>query len=336
MSDRLTDFLRLNVIVVGLANAAIGLWAIISPHGWYDTFPGFGHHWISALGPYDEHLARDAGSGLLAVGVLLVWAALAPQAGLLRPALAASLVFSVPHLAYHVASADDLPTADNVVNLVLLTLAVAFPAALMWASRPRGAGSPRSAVDLNGMRLQPVPPREAGPLLRLVYRYCRRHYGTLLGSFVPLTHHPGVLRGSVAMELALQRANEVDWRLKDLAATRAASLVGCEFCIDFGSALLEHAGAPPEQIAELPRWRDSQAFSPLDKLVLEYTEALSRTPVEVPDELYARLSEHFSETQLVELTAAITFENHRARMNNVFRIGSQGFAGRQRPAAATV
>lgn len=336
MGDRLTDFLRANLIVVGLVNMAVGLWAIISPHGWYRTFPGLGHHWISALGPYDEHLARDAGSGLLAVGLLLVWAAIAPRAGLLRPALVASLAFSVPHLGYHVASADHLPTADNVVNLVLLAAAVAIPAALLWTSRPRSAAGLRGGADAGGMRLTPAPAAGAGPVLRFTYGYMRRHYGTVLGAFVPVSHHPGVLRGTVAMELALDRAGEVDRRLKELAATRAASLVGCEFCIDFGSALLEHAGAPPEQIAQLPRWRESDAFSALDRLVLEYAEALTRTPVEVPDELYSRLAEHFNEAQLVELTAAITFENHRARMNNAFRIGSQGFASRPEATAVTV
>lgn len=336
MSDRLTDFLRANLIVVGIANMAVGLWALISPHGWYRTFPGLGHHWISALGPYDEHLARDAGSGLLAVGVLLVWAALAPRAGLLRPALVASLVFSVPHLAYHVASADDLPTADNIVNLLLLAATVVIPAALLWTSRPRGEGRPRGGLAPDGMRVGPVPAAGAGPVLRLTYRYMRRHYGTVLGGFVPLSHHPGLLRGTVAMELALDRSGEVDRRLKELAATRAASLVGCEFCIDFGSALLERVGAPPEQVAELPRWRESEAFSQLDRLVLEYAEALTRTPVEVSDELYARLAEQFSEAQLVELTAAISFENHRARLNNAFRVGSQGFASRREPAATRV
>jgi 4-carboxymuconolactone decarboxylase len=110
--------------------------------------------------------------------------------------------------------------------------------------------------------------------------------------------------------------------------------VGCEFCIDFGSALLEHEGAPQQQIAELPRWRESAVFSPLDKLVLEYAEALTRTPVEVSDELFARLREHFTERQLVELTAAITFENHRARMNHAFGIGAHGFARREAAPAA--
>jgi AhpD family alkylhydroperoxidase len=326
-NERWIGRLRVLVGVVGISNAAVGLWAVIAPHGWYRTFPGFGHHWLSALGAYDEHLARDAGSGLLAIGVLLVWAALAPRARLLQPALVASLVFGVPHLGYHVASSDHLPTGDNVVNLSLLVLAVAGPAALLWVTRRRGEGSPHGGLDLGGARVGLVPPGDGGPLLRWAYRYSRRRYGTLLGPLVPLSHHPVLLRGTAAIELALQRSNEVDWRLKDLAATRAASMVGCEFCIDFGAALLEHEGAPQEQIAELARWRDSDAFSPLDRLVLEYAEALTRTPVEVSDELFARLQEHLSEPQLVELTAAITFENHRARMNHAFGIGSQRFSG---------
>ncbi len=334
MSDRLTDILRLNVLVAGLLNAAMGAWAIISPHGWYRTFPGLGHHWISALGPYDEHLARDAGSGLLAVGVLLAWAALAPRTGLLRPALVASLVFGIPHLAYHVASADDLPAADNAVNLALLVLAVALPAAWLWVERARGEGNPRGGLELAGTRLPPVPASEGGPVLRLAYRYSRRRWGTVLGPLVALSHHPRLLRGSAAMEYALERSSELDWRLKELVATRAAGLVGCEFCIDFGSALLERAGAAAEEIAELPRWRESARFSERDRVALEYAEALTQTPVEVPDALYARLQEHFSDAQLVELTAAITFENHRARMNHAFGIGSHGFASAAATAAA--
>jgi AhpD family alkylhydroperoxidase len=327
MSDKLIDRLRVLVGITGALTAAIGLWATIAPHGWYDTFPGFGRHWLVALGPYNEHFARDAGAGLMAVGVLLTWAALTPHASLLRPALWSSLVFAVPHLGYHIASSDHLATGDNLVNLALLSLAAIAPAALLWASRPVGEGSPKSSVELNGMRLAPVAPADGGPFLRLAYRYSRRRYGTVLGPLAPLSHHPQLLRGSAAMEWALQRSTEVDWKLKDLAATRAGSMVGCEFCVDLGNALLQREGLAPEQIAELPRWRDSQAFSPLEKLVLEYAEVLTRTPVEVPDELYARLREHFSESQLVELTAAIAFENHRSRMYRPFGVGSHGFAG---------
>src|SRR5919197_6317205 len=97
-----------------------------------------------------------AGEMMLAVGVLLAWAALAPRAGLLRPALACSLLFAVPHFAYHVASADELGTADNIVNLAALGATVAFPVALLWASRPVGEGSPRGGVELDGTRVRPL------------------------------------------------------------------------------------------------------------------------------------------------------------------------------------
>ncbi len=67
-------------------------------------------------------------------------------------------------------------------------------------------------------------------------------------------------------------------------------------------------------------------FSPLEKLVIDYGVALTLTPVEVPDELFAALRQHFNEAQLVELTAAIAWENYRARFNHAFGIEAQGFS----------
>jgi AhpD family alkylhydroperoxidase len=119
----------------------------------------------------------------------------------------------------------------------------------------------------------------------------------------------------------------VEGRLKDLAATQAALKVGCQFCIDFGSALLQKSGASEKQLRELSSYSSSDAFSREEKLVLGYAEALTETPVVVSDELFDELRRHFDEAQLVELTAAITFENYRARFNHAFGIGDQGFSG---------
>ena len=67
-------------------------------------------------------------------------------------------------------------------------------------------------------------------------------------------------------------------------------------------------------------------FSPVEKLVLDYGTAMTLTPVDVPDELFAALREHFDEAQLVELTAAIAWENYRARFNHAFGIEAQDFS----------
>ena len=59
--------------------------------------------------------------------------------------------------------------------------------------------------------------------------------------------------------------------------------------------------------------------------MLEYAEAMTRTPVEVPDTLFSALLQHFNEAQLVELTASIAWENYRARFNRPFGIEAAGF-----------
>ncbi len=80
------------------------------------------------------------------------------------------------------------------------------------------------------------------------------------------------------------------------------------------------------QLHDLPRYQASAAFAPLEKLVLDYAVAMTNTPVEVPDALFARLREHFADAELVELTAAIAWENYRARFDHAFGIGAQGFS----------
>jgi alkylhydroperoxidase family enzyme len=85
-------------------------------------------------------------------------------------------------------------------------------------------------------------------------------------------------------------------------------------------------GISAEQIANLNRYRTDFNFSELERLALEYADAMTGTPVEVPDALFARLREKFSEAELVELTSAIAWENYRARFDHAFGIEAENFA----------
>jgi AhpD family alkylhydroperoxidase len=134
-----------------------------------------------------------------------------------------------------------------------------------------------------------------------------------------------LLAGYSTFELALERAHSVDRRLAELGAMRAATMTGCPFCIDFGSAQLGELGVTPKQVREVPSWRESDAFSDDERLVLEYAEAMTATPVEVSDELFDRLRARFDEAAIVELTAAIAIENYRGRFNHAVGLGSEGF-----------
>ena len=80
------------------------------------------------------------------------------------------------------------------------------------------------------------------------------------------------------------------------------------------------------QILDLARYRESEAFSALEKAVLDYAVALSQTPANASDALVARLRDDLSDEQLVELTAAIAWENFRARFNRGFDVAAQGFS----------
>ncbi len=80
-----------------------------------------------------------------------------------------------------------------------------------------------------------------------------------------------------------------------------------------------------EKIRALPDYQGSSLFSETEKLVLQYTDGMTATPVDVPEDLFARLKEKFSEAQLVELTASIAWENYRAHFDHAFGIESEGF-----------
>jgi AhpD family alkylhydroperoxidase len=175
-------------------------------------------------------------------------------------------------------------------------------------------------------RIKGLPKRESGLLGRLAYWFSERRYGKVLEPLPVAAHHPRLLFGSGTMELALDGSRSVDVRLKMLAEIKVAAVIGCEFCIDIGSMLGLESGIVERQLRELPRYHESDAFSSLEKLVLEYAEAMTRTPAVIPEELFAALREHFDEAQMVELTMAIAWENFRARGNHAFGIGAQGFS----------
>jgi alkylhydroperoxidase family enzyme len=75
----------------------------------------------------------------------------------------------------------------------------------------------------------------------------------------------------------------------------------------------------------LPDYRGSELFSEEERLVLEYADGMTETPVEVPDALFRKLQEKFTDAQLVELTATLAWENYRARFDHAFGVAAEGF-----------
>jgi alkylhydroperoxidase family enzyme len=107
---------------------------------------------------------------------------------------------------------------------------------------------------------------------------------------------------------------------------KSATTVSCEYCIDLGSQIARSWGLTDEELLAFANYQNATCFSDLDKLILEYATAITRTPVEVSDELFDALRAHFDNAQLVALTHIITLGNLRGRFNLALDIGSSGFS----------
>ena len=183
-------------------------------------------------------------------------------------------------------------------------------------------------------RIVGVSARKAGLLIRIVYRFTRRGLAQLAGRDLkpmlePLEIYaqiPGLLLGYAILEWATAQLGRVDTRLRCLAELKAATLTRCEYCIDLGSQAARLAGLSDEQLLALPGYRESELFTDLEKLVLDYAVGMSQTPVDVPGALFANLQEHFDDAQIVELTHVIALENMRGRFNLALGIGAAGFS----------
>jgi 4-carboxymuconolactone decarboxylase len=114
-------------------------------------------------------------------------------------------------------------------------------------------------------------------------------------------------------------------RLKLLAELKAATVTTCEYCIDIGSHIARRRGIGDEELMALPSHPESERFDELEKLVLDYAVAMTRTPVSVSDDLVADLRGRLDDAQIVELTNLIALENMRGRFNHALGFGSSGF-----------
>ncbi len=185
------------------------------------------------------------------------------------------------------------------------------------------------------MRVAGTTERRTGPWTRALLWIGRRETAKLTGRKTTnamiepaqaFAHTPGLLVGYGMFEAAVARAHRVPERLKVLAELKAAALTQCEWCIDIGSPIAYRAGVSEAQMLALAHYRESEEFSELEKLVIDYAVGISRTPVSVSDELVAALREHFDDAQLVELTNVIAVENMRGRFNLALGIGASSFS----------
>jgi 4-carboxymuconolactone decarboxylase len=172
-------------------------------------------------------------------------------------------------------------------------------------------------------------------MVKLVYWFMRRGTRKLTGrdpahgnGIEPVeiwALQPKMMTGMGKFQGAVRKARGVDERILYLVELKAAQMIGCEYCVDLGSQICRNAGFSEDELLALPRYRQSDLFTEREKTALDYAVAVMRTPVEVTDELFARMKQHFDDKQLVEITGLLTVVNLN-RLNAAFGVGSSGFS----------
>jgi alkylhydroperoxidase family enzyme len=173
----------------------------------------------------------------------------------------------------------------------------------------------------------PLIDRPRGLLRRCAWRYSRRQFGKVVDPVRALSHHGGMLVSNGLLEMAATAGwRRLDPHLRWLAVQAASGSVGCTWCIDFGFYEALHDGVDPRKVRDVPRWRESEVYTDQERLVLEYAEAASATPVAIDDALAERLRATFDDAEIVELCGWVALENYRSRTNAALGLHSQGFA----------
>ena len=154
----------------------------------------------------------------------------------------------------------------------------------------------------------------------------RKMFGRVPDSMGVMWNNPRVLKDMMSANRRAEKWNELDENLGVLARMAPAAAVGCSLCLDLNYFLAHRRGLDDSKIRQVPRWQEASVFTPLERRVMEYADAMSRTPPAVTDDLSATLLDDLGGPALIELTARVAMMNMAARANIALGIRSEEFS----------
>src|SRR5215217_4470738 len=161
-------------------------------------------------------------------------------------------------------------------------------------------------------RIPAVSPEEAGPLIKLSYRWAKQRFGEVPEPFAVAANHPKLFVANLIAESVAAKASTVlPANVRDLAVYRVAWTIGCSWCVDFGTMLARLDGLDIDQLKEIGDYATSARYSDDERAAIAYADAMSATPPQATDE---------------QVTDQIALENLRSRMNSALGITEQGFS----------
>ncbi|MUM16387.1 carboxymuconolactone decarboxylase family protein [Mycobacterium sp. CBMA271] len=175
-------------------------------------------------------------------------------------------------------------------------------------------------------RIEPIAPRNATLLTRIMYRFAKRRFGEVPEPFTVIAHHPKLMRAAAMHEQMLGSASKVlPANVRELAVFWTARTVGCSWCVDFGSMLQRLDGLDVERLKAIDDYATSPLFTDDERAAIAYADAMTGNPHNITDEQVEDLRRRFGDAGVIELSYQIGVENMRARTYAALGITEQGF-----------
>jgi uncharacterized peroxidase-related enzyme len=169
-------------------------------------------------------------------------------------------------------------------------------------------------------RITPVNPAELPTDLQVLFQRYAVEYGAFGNQASVLAHVPPAFVHLTSMLTELRQREETPWRYIELAVVTVSRLNACTYCVSHHTPVLATTGVSPQAAARVLEYETVEEFDAVDRTVIEYAIAVTRDARRVNDALFARLREHFSEAQVVELTLRIGLCGFFNRFNDALRI----------------
>jgi AhpD family alkylhydroperoxidase len=163
-------------------------------------------------------------------------------------------------------------------------------------------------------------------ILRPFFWNQKRKYGAILQPGLLWAREPKLFAAVALLYGVLDRKRSpLTPVLRSLITVRVSQINWCRFCIDINSAALAERSGSMEKVEQLAQWKENNVFDEKEKIVLEYTEAITYSDRHVTDDLIEGLKNFFDDDTIVELTGLIAFQNLSSKFNSAFDVPSQGF-----------
>ena len=176
------------------------------------------------------------------------------------------------------------------------------------------------------MRINPKASANCPWYLQPFFWNQRRKYGAVLDAALIWARSPKLFIGvAVLYGMIDRKSSPLTPALRSLVTVRVSQINWCPFCVDINSATLLKRGASVAKVEALENWAQSKLFDEQERAVLEYTEAMTRSDVQVEDKQIDGLRVHFEDDAIVELTALIAFQNMSSKFNSALEVPPQGF-----------